>query len=52
MGDMADYDFEQGSDMWNAHLVGDCFQDCIYCEEGYEQALKPERKEDGNKRNN
>jgi len=33
MGDMADYDFEQGSDMWNAHLVGDCFQDCIYCEE-------------------
>lgn len=33
MGDMADYDIEQGEDMWFAHLSGNCFEDCIYCEE-------------------
>ena len=33
MGDMADYDIEQGEDMWYAHLHGDCFEDCIYCED-------------------
>ena len=39
MGDMADYDIEQGLDMWLAHQVGDCFQDCIYCDEGYEKVM-------------
>lgn len=33
MGDIADYDIEQGEDMWFAHLHNDCFEDCIYCEE-------------------
>ena len=40
MGDMADYDIEQGLDMWQAHLVGDCLQDCIYCEEEVNQMTK------------
>ncbi|KKL23719.1 hypothetical protein LCGC14_2422560 [marine sediment metagenome] len=33
MGDMADYDIEQGLDMWAAHCGKCCLQDCIYCEE-------------------
>jgi len=33
MGDAADYDIEQGEDMWFAHCAGNCFEDCIYCEE-------------------
>lgn len=33
MGDMADDDIEQGEDMWFAHIIGDCFEDCRYCRE-------------------
>ena len=33
MGDMADYDIEQGMDMLAAHQGGHCFQDCRYCDE-------------------
>ena len=33
MGDIADYLIEQGEDMWIAHLAGNCFEDCIYCED-------------------
>jgi len=33
MGDMADYDIEQGMDMWLAHQHGQCFEDCRYCDE-------------------
>ena len=33
MGDMADFDIEQGMDMWVAHEAGHCLQDCIYCDE-------------------
>jgi len=32
MGDIADYINEQGEDMWLAHINGNCFEDCIYCE--------------------
>ena len=33
MGDMADFDIEQGMDMWVAHEAGHCLQDCRYCDE-------------------
>ncbi len=33
MGDMADDLIESGEDMWFAHCAGNCFEDCIYCEE-------------------
>jgi len=33
MGDMADDYTDQGMNMWFAHLVGQCLEDCIYCEE-------------------
>lgn len=33
MGDMADYDIEQGIDMWLAHQEGHCLEDCRYCDE-------------------
>ena len=31
MGDMADYDIQEGMDMWFAHQCGECFEDCRYC---------------------
>ena len=38
MGDMADDLMEAGEDMWYAHQMGNCFEDCIYClEEDDEQ---------------
>ncbi len=30
---MADYDIEQGMDMWAAHQHGQCLEDCRYCNE-------------------
>lgn len=33
MSDMADYDIEQGMDMWAAHCGGHCLEDCRYCDE-------------------
>ena len=33
MGDMADYAVEQGYDEWVLHQIGDCVEDCRYCEE-------------------
>ncbi len=36
MGDMADYDIEQGMDMWLAHRNGHCLEDCRYCDEDIE----------------
>ena len=40
MGDMADYNIEQSMDMWQAHVSGNCFEDCRYCEE---EDFKPEK---------
>ena len=40
MGDIADYDIEQGMDMWLAHQSGLCFEDCIYCVEEYENGTQ------------
>ncbi len=36
MGDMADDHIERGMDEWMAHCVGDCFEDCTYCEDEQE----------------
>jgi hypothetical protein len=33
MGDMADFNIEQGEDAWIAHLAGECFGPCPYCAE-------------------
>ena len=45
MGDMADYDIEQGMDMWAAHQGGRCLQDCRYCDEEDEEAWHTEIKD-------
>ena len=46
MGDIADYDIEQGMDMWVAHTAGHCFQDCRYCDEEDEEEWYTETKDD------
>lgn len=46
MGDMADYEIEQGMDAWIAHLYHNCLDDCIYCELDY---LKEKRKNNAKK---
>ncbi len=33
MGDMAEYIIEWALDEYTAHCIGDCFEDCRYCEE-------------------
>ena len=33
MGDMADFDIDEGLVMWTAHQAGHCLQDCRYCDE-------------------
>ena len=36
MGDMVDNSTEQGEEMWYAHLISRCSEDCTYCKENEE----------------
>ena len=42
MGDMADYDIEQGQEMWWDHLAGhpNIPDECPYCEDEYKKEQK------------
>ena len=44
MGDMADYDIQEGMDMWAAHTGHSCLQDCRYCEEEDEDLDEGDKK--------
>ncbi len=35
MGDMADYIIDRTVDDLTLHEMGDCFEDCVYCEEEF-----------------
>jgi len=45
MGEMADYDIEQGENMWFDHLAGhpDFPDECPYCKEEHEKEQKNEK---------